>query len=292
MILYWALRLGRPIWQRLPRSLAYFLASGLADLSFLLWWRLRRTTMSNLRPVLGPEAAHRDVVQAARQSLRNYGKYLVDFLRLPGLSPSDIERLFHFAGWEAIDSAVREGRGVVVIGLHMGNWDLGGAALALRDYPLNVVVEPFRPRRLNEWVQDTRRRLGMRTIPMESLVAISRVLRRNEMLGLLIDRPDPLNGVWVSFCNAVTRVPAGAATLALRSGARVVTAGVVRLPDNTYLGVADAALPFEPTGDLACDVQHLTQLIMTSLEGLVRRYPDQWYMFRPMWLERPQEPAA
>ena len=59
-----------------------------------------------------------------------------------------------------------------------------------------------------------------------------------------------------------------------------------------YLGGADAALPFEPTGDLARDVQHLTQLIMTSLEGLVRRYPDQWYMFRPMWVEPPGESAA
>ena len=292
MILYWTLRLGRPIWQRLPRSLAYLLACGLADLSFLFWWPLRRTTMANLRPVLGPEADHWDVVQAARRSLRNYGKYLVDFLRLPALSPSDIQRLFRFSGWDVIDAALREGRGVVLIGLHMGNWDMGGAALALRDYPLNVVVEPFRPRRLNEWVQETRRRLGMRTIPMESLVAITRALRRSEVLALLIDRPDPLNGVWVSFCNAVTRVPAGAATLALRTGAMVVTAGVVRLPDNTYLGVADAAPPFEPTGDLARDVQHLTQLIMTSLEGLVRRYPDQWYMFRPMWVEPPGEPAA
>jgi len=292
VILYWLLRLGRPLWQRLPQSVAYFLASGLADLSFLCWRRLRRTTMANLRPVLGPHAEHRAVVQAARQSLRNYGKYLVDFVRLPALSPSDIQRLFRFSGWEAIDAALHEGRGVVLIGLHMGNWDLGGAALALRDYPLNVVVEPFRPRRLNEWIQETRHRLGMRTIPMESLLSITRALRRSEMLALLIDRPDPLNGVWVSFCNAVTRVPAGAATLALRSGARVVTAGVVRLPDNTYLGVADAALSFEPTGDLARDVQHLTQLIMTSLEGLVRRYPDQWYMFRPMWVEPPREPAA
>lgn len=291
MILYWALRLARPIWQRLPRSVAYLLASWLADISFLFWRRLRFTTVSNLRPVLGPDAHHRDVVQTARRSLRNYGKYLVDFLRLPALGPADIQGLFRFSGWEAIDAAIREGRGVVLIGLHMGNWDLGAAALASRDYPLNVVVESFRPQRLNEWVQETRRRLGMRTIPMESLVAIMRALRRNEVLAMLIDRPDPLNGVWVSFCNAMTRVPAGAATLALRTGARVVTAGVVRLPDNTYLGLADAILQSEPTGDPARDVQRLTQLIMASLEGFLRRYPDQWYMFRPMWLEPPADAA-
>ncbi len=103
----------------------------------------------------------------------------------------------------------------------------------------------------------------------------------------MIDCPNQTSrkGVRVKFCDRLTRVPAGAATLALRTGAKVIPCSLVQLPDKTFLGLIQPYIPFQTSGNLSQDVQDLTQHIVNSLEEFVRQYPDQWYMFRHMWPE-------
>lgn len=284
MIRYWLWRISSLIWQKLPPSVGYACASFLADIAYLAWPRGRACARENMARVLGHGADARTVDRLARQSLRNYCKYLVDFIRLPLLKHQDVEGRVVFDGWRNIDEALGGGKGAIFVGLHMGNWDMAAAAITLRQYPLNAITESFEPKKLNDIIQRYRSKWGMKIIPMEQATRkIMRVLRQNEILALLIDRPDPISGVEVEFFQASTLVPAGAATLALRTGARVVPGGIVRLPDNTFMGVIDRHIPFQRTGDLQRDIQALTQQIMSSLEKMVRRYPDQWYMFRRMW---------
>jgi len=42
---------------------------------------------------------------------------------------------------------------------------------------------------------------------------------------------------------------------------------------------------YEPTGDTDHDVRALTQAIFTALEAMVRRHPEQWYIFRSLWVD-------
>lgn len=248
--------------------------------------------IDNMVHVLGRDASQSTVRSMARKALRNYLRYLVDFLRTPILGPEEIVRLVSFNQWTPFDEALSGGKGAIFVSLHMGNWDLGGALLALKGYPVNVVVDTFANSRLNRYVQGSRERLGMRTIPRELAARrVLQALRRNEALAILMDRPmNPGEGVAVDFFDSATVVPAGAATLALRTGARIVPAGMVRLPGDRFLGLVDTCIAFEPTGDDQEDLRVLTQQIMDSLARWVREYPDQWYMFRRMWPERPLLP--
>jgi KDO2-lipid IV(A) lauroyltransferase len=79
-------------------------------------------------------------------------------------------------------------------------------------------------------------------------------------------------------------VPGGAATLALRAGANVVVAAAIRRGDGFEAHVSPL-IEVEPSGDADRDVQAITQGAMNWLEGLIRKHPDQWYMFRNMWPE-------
>ena len=89
----------------------------------------------------------------------------------------------------------------------------------------------------------------------------------------------------MEFFGAAVEVPAGPARLALRTGARVIPAVLAREPgrDEMIRPILDFDLHFEPTGDEERDVRELTQQTMSSLERFIRQYPDQWFMFRPMW---------
>ncbi|MFH1487027.1 MAG: lysophospholipid acyltransferase family protein [Chloroflexota bacterium] len=285
MIQYLLWRVSLLVWRIIPLKVGYRLADFVGDLTYLGWPKGRRYAIENMRRVLGITADRRSVHEVARQSLRNYCRYLVDFIRFPLLKREDIRRKVIFDGWDNLDLALKDGKGAIFIGLHFGNWDLAAAVAASRDYPFNVIAETFGYPPLNRLVQEARRQRGMKVIPMERAASgIVRALRRNEILALLIDRPSPEDGVLVNFFGSPTKVPSGPAVLALKTGAKLVPAGLVRLPNDMFLGMVDQFIEISPSGNFQSDVQAVTQRIIDSLEGMVRRFPEQWFAFRRMWV--------
>jgi len=290
VILYFLGRIASFVFGKLPPRQGYALACVLGHIVYLTWPRGRTYLRENMGYVLGNGASQKQIDRLAKGSLRNYFRYLADFVCLPAVKPEDIKKRVIFQGWDNLEGALGEGKGAILVSLHQGNWDLSGAAIALRNYPLNVVAESFPSAKLNEFVQRRRREKGMKVIPMEHGVGrMVQALRRNELLALLIDIPGADKGVAVNFFDAITQVPRGAATLALKTDAKVIPTSLVRLPDNTFVAFIGQYIPFQPSGDLKKDIQALTQSIMSSLEKFVRQYPDQWYMFRRMWLKEARD---
>ena len=128
---------------------------------------------------------------------------------------------------------------------------------------------------------------GWRILPAERLgPQLLRALRKNQIVAALIDVPQGASGVEVEFFGATIAVPDGVARVALRSGASVVAATVPRLSTWSDQITADLErVEFEPSGNKERDVRVLTQAIFAALETMVRRRPEQWYIFRPLWLE-------
>lgn len=289
MIRYWLVKLLGALCRVLPPKISYAVASWGADITYLLWSKGRAGLQQHLAQILDGDVREEETRRKARQVLRNYYKYAVDFLRTPLLSDEDIQKLVTFQGWENLDNALAEGKGAILVGLHMGSWDLGGAVIASRRYPLNVVADSFNHSKLNRAMQRFRTRRGMRVLPSRSSVDnMVQVLRRNELLAVLIDRPHYKGGVTVEFLKRRIKVPAGAAVLALRTGAKVLPGCTVRMPNNTFYGRIGQQVSFKPKGKLEDDVQALTQQIMYSLEKLVQQYPEQWYVFSPMLVSKAQ----
>jgi lauroyl/myristoyl acyltransferase len=283
-MIYWAVRVVRRLARYAPLSACYAMAVLLADLAWAVLRTQRENAIGNMAQVLGTHRADPVVRRKAREAFRNYGRYMVDFLRLPFIDGEELDTRLKFTGWEHIDRALEGGKGVIFISAHVGNWDLAAAVLARKGYPVNVVAETFQPPRLNAVVQGHRASHGTKVIPLESSARrVLGVLRKNEILGLLIDRPSPESGVMVRFFGGLTEVPAGAALLALKTGARLVSGVTVRNPDNTYTGIVTSHFDVELSGDLPTDVRRLTQVIMDTLENFIRQYPEQWFIFRPMW---------
>jgi lauroyl/myristoyl acyltransferase len=256
---------------------------------------VQRATM-NMHQVLGPLALPDEVERLTAAAFSNYARYMLDLVRLPSLEPHELSTGVQFQGWEHLEEAFRRGHGVVLVTGHIGNWDLAGAVLVARGKPVSALVETLKPPRWNERVQRIRQQAGVRAIPIESGVRdMLAALRRNEGLAVLIDRPLAEEGVPVTFFGRTTRIPGGAATLAQRTGAAVVPAVFVRDPAGRgYIAHIGEPIMVEKNGQRAREVQAVTQRLMTWLEGMIRQYPDQWYMFRQMWpvVEAPQPVLA
>lgn len=291
MIVYWLTLPPLLLAQLLPLRLCYWIASILGDFLYIFWPRGRRNVVDNIRHVLGPEASDRTVRHTARRSFRNYMKLLADFARIGVTEPAALEDRLKGSGWENLDKAFQRGKGVLLVSIHLGNWEVAGAAIASRGYRVSAVSETVGNERINRLAIDFRAKLGIELIPMEfALKRVYKALRRNEGVGLVTDRPLlPDEGVPVEFFGQCIAWPSGPAILALRTGATIVTGYLVRDSDDRYVGEIYPPLEFEVTGDHDRDVQLITQRVVSIQEDLIRRYPDQWYMFRRMWPRDPEK---
>ena len=284
MALYWALRIAGLALRVTPLRASYLLARLGGVATYYLWRGGRRRCIGNMLHVSGGDRAL--ARRYARSSFAYYATYLIDFLRFDALTPDEVRRRIDFDGWPVIDGALT-GNGAIFVTIHFGNWDLAAARIAGRGVPLSVIADAFEHRGLNDLVVGSRERLGMRVIPAERMGSgILRALRRDEFVALLIDIPQQQSGVEVEFFGAMVAVPDGPARIALRTGATVLTGGLARLgaSGDRFAGVIEQ-VAFEPTGDHERDVRALTQATMRALERMVRRHPEQWYIFRSLWVE-------
>lgn len=289
---YWLFRLAILVTRPLPLRLGYWFGERVALLCYwVIFPRHRKALNANLAHVLqSSDAAYVDSV--ARRTFRNFGKYVIDFIHYPVMTREEVRARLRFDQFDELNTVAASGRGVIIATLHFGNWDLGAAALAAYDYPINAIAETFRYGPMNDLVQGSRRKLGMKVIGHERVgPAVFKLLRRGEMLAMLADVSDEQSGIRAEFFGAPALVSSAPARIAVRTRAWVLPAVVLRGPDDDLhiRPIIDTSLrDFTPTGDEARDVRDLTELILRSLEQTIRRHPDQWFIFRRLWTE----PAA
>jgi len=284
MATYYFVRTLAWISQHMPVGIGYWVANRVGDCVYWTWRRGRESAVDNMRHVLGPRSSEKEARHIARRSFRNYHKDLLDFLRLPRLDPSVLDRQVHVQGWEYLEQALAGGKGALLIGSHFGNWDLAGLVLASRGYAVNAIADSFRSRRLNEWVMNTRRQRGVNVIPPGlALRRIYQALRRNEVVGIILDRPAGNDGVPVRFFGELAYWPTGPATIAFRTGAPVLVGYLLRQPDGRYSGNLQPVPGLGLDDRDGTDITRATQAIVHAIEEHIRHCPEQWYMFRRMW---------
>ena len=268
----------------LPTLLVTAMARLAGKLAFELMGKVRRNTIANMSVVLGRPGTDPVVKALARESVAQYAEHSIDLLRFHQDSHFDLRRrVKSIEGWENVVDARKLKRGGIFVTAHFGNWDVAGATVAF-DYPLTVIQETFSNPEANELLRRVRADKNVNAVQLGYAARPAlRALRRNEYLGVVADRPTPGEGVEVSFFGRRTYVPAGTAKLAIRTGAPIVVGGAIRNPDQTYSAVAYPPIYTDSERSPNASVEGITQAVMGNIEAMIRRRPDQWYMFRPMW---------
>lgn len=292
---YWLFRLAILLTRPLPLRTGYWFAERVALVCYwVIFPRHRKALNANLAHVLQSDDA-RFVDSVARRSFRNFGKYVIDFVHFPAITREEVKGRLRFEQWDELNAAVNSGRGIIIATIHFGNWDLGAAALAAYGYPVNAIAETFPYGPMNDLVQGSRSKLGMKVIGHDRLgPTVFKALRRGEMLAMLVDVASDEVGIRVDFFGAPALVSSAAARIALRTNAWVVPAVVLRGPedDTVIRPIIDVSLrDYAPTGDVIHDTHELTRLIMASMERTISRHPDQWFIFRRMWNRAAEAPA-
>lgn len=272
-----------------PQPILYRLAAVGGE---VYYWTVRshsRHADRNIRAALGEKTINRRVRWVARRSFRNYAKYMTDLLRQPSLSSNEISRMITTSpeDWKHIEEGSAAGKGMVFSTPHFSNWDAAACVFLAHGYKLASVAKDFEPPELNELIQGARRGKGLKIFGLkDSLKGLFSTLKNNGAVVLLVDSPLQGEGIVVDFLDGKIRMPAGPATLVQRTGAKLIMGYIVRQPGNlNYYGMWEP-IEWESTGDKEKDLQLITQKIADQIATLVRRHPDQWYVFRRIFLSK------
>ena len=238
-----------------------------------------------------PQASSIEIRRLTQQVFDSYARYYIESFRLPTLSSEQVASTMTCEGYhENMLPALERGHGVILALPHLGGWEWAGRWAADLGNKMTVVVEPIEPPELFEWFAELRRKFGMTVIPLgpEAGPAVLKSLRNNEVLCLLSDRDITGGGIEVEFFGEQTTLPAGPATLALRTGAALLpTAAYFTDRGVGHHGVIGAPMNCERRGKLREDVQRITQDLAYELEKLISRAPEQWHLLQPNWPSDP-----
>jgi KDO2-lipid IV(A) lauroyltransferase len=277
----------------LPEPVALGLGDVVGEVLFRVRHEHREQVSANLARVLGADGDDAAVVRRwAHRAFREYARYWVEGARLPGIPPEDVVQHVFVDGLQHLRDGVASGNGCILALPHIGSWEYGGAFLATQGLPMTAVAERIEPAELFEYFVEQRAAMGLTIVPLDkhSGSTLLSTLRAGRLVGLLCDRDIEGTGIEVDFFGERTTMPAGPATLALRTGATLCTGAVYRGPGRDHRAMVEPPLDTTRSDSLRADVARLTQEIATRLEGLIRRAPEQWHVFQPLWLaDRPAQ---
>jgi len=286
-------RLAAGAARAVPEGVALAAARGGAAAAAGLLGRRGRVARRHQARVRGRPLTPAEQRRALRAAAASYARYWAESLRLPATPPHVVDARFTIEGLERITGALAGGGPAPILALpHLGGWDVGGSWLVRQGIPLTVVVEPLRPPALFAWFAGLRRAAGLEVVALgpgagrEVLAALA----GGRPVALLADRDLDGRGVAVEFFGEVTTLPAGPATLALRSGAPLLPTAVY-FAGRGHHAVVRPPLDTSRRGSVRDDVARITQALAVELEGLVATAPEQWHLFQPLWPSDRAEPG-
>jgi KDO2-lipid IV(A) lauroyltransferase len=287
-----AYRAGMWLMGRLPVPIARGIVSFLLQASFFLVPRKRRYVNDNFAHVLGRPPGSLEVKRKAYAAYRSYARYVVELMRLPRLSDDEAAALVDTSTLLPLEAYWKStGKGMILTSAHIGNLEGVARGIARHGWPIAAIADDTSFPELFDLLRRQRKAWGVDLIPWRNLRDLFGVLKRNELLALIIDwgyRPDD---VPVRLFGAWTTLPAGPAILAAKTGAPIVHIAVRRSEDRQrFLVTYSDPITVASTDDR--EIRRATQAVADALAATIAAAPEQWYSFKPLWPSTPEEKAA
>jgi len=253
---------------------------------YLLAGRRRKIMLENLDKAFEGTLSERELKRIARGSWISLVRTAIEFLSMPR-HLGNVCELIDLKGEDYLKDALSEGKGVILMVAHLGNWELGGATMAELGYPFCAIVRPQEVGVGEQLISSIRSRMGVDVISKKNaLMAALRALKENKVVAILVDQHSRKNGVVVDFFGRPASTLASPAVLSLKTGCPVLPSFPIRMPDGSFVGFWEPAIhPVDENGRER-DVVELTQEYTNLVEKYVRKYPDQW-----MWMHRRWRPG-
>jgi len=275
-VLHFGYLVARLIVRVVPLGVACWIGERVGEIWYARSSRVRDCLDHNLSlvPGVGGDPSLRPRI--ARRIVRNFAKVVTEFIYLPRMSPRDLGR---FVDLESLGRArnLLAGKPALLVTAHLGNWEIGAAAMAMMGAELQIVVYDHPDTRIAMLFRKRREAKGLKIMSVKSAARNLAAVLETSSVGIAGDRDFTGRGTPARFFGIETKVPSAYAGLAVKKGVRVIPAFCVRHRDGKYH--IEWEDPIVAPQDGAAQATAIVARCMAIFEKYIEKYPEQWYLF-------------
>lgn len=270
----------------IPRSLIYGFAAGIAALGYRLAAKQRKIAIESLGIAFGGEKTQEQIRQIAKDSFTFMAKSGVEIIFLMD-KPVLLRERVEISGKENLDTALSQGKGVILVSAHFGNFPLLLARLAQEGYKVGGIMRPMRDGRVEKIFLKKRNSYNIKTIYSQPRgVCVNTTidsLRNNELVFIPLDQNFGTGGVFVDFFGTKAATATGPVIFAQRTKAALLPCFIVRQEDDRHKIIIEAPLELTEGSSAHETVLINVQRLTSVIESYIRKYPAEWGWIHRRW---------
>jgi KDO2-lipid IV(A) lauroyltransferase len=230
---------------------------------------------------LGSEKSEEEIKRICRDVFKNIGKDLMEVSRSLDYEDSYLKTLVGLEGKEYLDQALKEGKGVIAISAHLGNFPLMAVRLAHEGYSLSIVVKITKHPNLIKSITSLMNAAGMEVIPDKPrktcVTQCLKALKENRILMIQIDLNAPTTEAWVDFFGHLVPTYKGPVVFSFRTNAPIVPMFIVQNAHQGHHITIHPRFDLGITEDRQWNITFNTARLTKMLEAVIREHPEQWW---------------
>jgi KDO2-lipid IV(A) lauroyltransferase len=286
---YAALRFVCAAVNLIPYSVACAMASVSAWTAFNVFSLHKKRTLARIRGCF-PEKTEKEIRRIAVISLSNVLMSAVEMIRAPRFDRAWIEK--HVKDVHVYASRLKaiadEGKGVVIMVPHSGNWYMAAWAMAKCGVPLFAIAAKQRNKYIDDWM-NRQYGDGLEVVQRGSARVMAEIkarLEKGHCFAILPDLRVPVKDVEVPFLNGKANVSHGGAMFAAAVGAPTVVA-IMRREGGLHTFDHLGTLRPNPDADRKQEAERITREAMALIDEAVRKTPEYWFWYNKRWILQP-----
>ncbi|MBU1343404.1 MAG: lysophospholipid acyltransferase family protein [Proteobacteria bacterium] len=272
----------------LPRKVLKFFS----DLLGLIWYRIdkrhRNVVIENITAAYPGRFSLAQSQRFTKIVFKNIASIPFEVIWSYRKTKDELFKYFVVKGIRHLENAKKKNRGVILLGGHIGNFELLVASVAKAGIKPCGIYRKFDFEPLERLLLEERQRFGTQMIPLRGASKkINAVLQNKGIIATLLDQNvDWYKGVFVNYFGRPACTNNGFAKLALKSKAVVVPMFIVKKNDQ-YIMEFLPEIPLQETGDPIKDIENNTQNYVSAIESMIRQCPEQYFWVHNRWKTKP-----
>jgi len=271
----------------LPLKVYIGLFAKTSSLYFRLVTRYRRKIRENLEIAFGSSLEDQEIERITNAVAENVGSHFAETVITTTPKQEKVLAKIDLKGVENLERALSQGKGVIAVSAHLGDFTIMSIKMIREGYPFNMLIRDPDSKEIVKLFRKLQKQQGGHYIPInkwrEALREILGCLRKNEVVCFLNDERKKGSDVEVDFFGRPALTATGPAVISLKTGAPIVPIFIVRTGEDAHTIFIEPQLEVNHRGDISDTVTTVTAACTKIIEEYVRRYPEQWFWFKNRW---------
>ena len=292
-VIFLLFRLASLIVLVIPTGIGLMLGQAFGRLCFYILIKERERAFRNLDTAFGDSKSSIEKREIVKKVFENLGKSVIEILAIPKFTRQGFKRYVYSRNIDMLKGFLQDGKAVIILSAHFGNWEFLAHYLAISGLPMNVIARRVRQSGLEAFLIRIRKQNCVNILYRDaSAKEIVDLLRDKKFVGIMPDQDmDSVSGVFVDFFGQSAWTPSGAAVLNLLTGAYIVPCFIVRRAFGHEV-LIENPIEVTKTDDKKKDILENTQRYTRTIEDCIRKYPEHWVWFHDRWKTKKLENQA